>query len=215
MPQPFRILQSIALAVAGLGLATLASANLVEGQHYERLPEPIETQVEADKIEVTEAFWYGCPHCYNLQNSVTEWYETLDEDVEIVHMPATMGGDWNTHAMMFYAAEALGVREEAHADIFHALHEEGQRLDNANAIASFLSQYGVSEEEVHQALDSFGVKAQVNQAHSRMRAMRLMAVPALLIDGRYLVTPSSAGSLDNMPQIADALIERIRQERDD
>ena len=215
MPQPFRILQSLALAVTSLGLVTLASANLVEGQHYERLPEPIETQVEAGKIEVTEAFWYGCPHCYNLQNSVTEWYETLDEDVEVVHMPATMGGDWNTHAMMFYAAEALGIREEAHADIFHALHEEGQRLDNANAIARFLSEYGVSEEEVHQALDSFGVKAQVNQAHSRMRAMRLMAVPALLIDGRYLVTPSSAGSLDNMPQIADALIERIHQERDD
>lgn len=212
MPQPLRILQSLALAVVGLGLTTLASANLVEGQHYELLPQPIETQVEADKIEVTEVFWYGCPHCYNLQNSVSEWYSTLDEDVAVVHMPATMGGDWNTHAMMFYAAEALGIREEAHADIFHALHEEGQRLDNSNAIASFLSQYDVSEEEVQQALDSFGVKAQVNQAHSRMRAMRLMAVPALVIDGRYLVTPGSAGSLGNMPQIADALIERIRQE---
>lgn len=213
MSKPLRFFQSFMLAMAGLGLTTLASANLVEGQHYERLPEPIETQVEEGKIEVTEVFWYGCPHCYNLQPSISEWYTTLDEDVEVIHMPATMGGDWNTHAVMFYAAEALDIREEAHADIFHALHEEGQRLDNANAIASFFTQYGVSEEQAREALDSFGVKAQINQAHSRMRAMRLMGVPALVIDGRYVVSPSSAGSLDNMPQVADALIERIREER--
>ena len=216
MFKPFRILQSAAFAVAGLGLATLASAdNLVEGQHYEKLPEPVKTQAEEGQVEVTEVFWYGCPHCYNLQRSVTDWYETLDEDVKVVHMPATMGGDWNTHAALFYAAEALGIREEAHADIFNAIHEEGQRLNNADSIARFLSQYGVSEDEVRQALDAFGVKSQVNQAHARMRTMRRMGVPALVVDGRYLVTPSSAGSLENMPQVADALIERVRQERED
>ncbi|WP_444678981.1 thiol:disulfide interchange protein DsbA/DsbL [Halomonas sp. E19] len=215
MLNPSRLLQSALLAVVGLGLSTLASANLVEGQHYEVLPQPVETRVEEGQIEVTEAFWYGCPHCYNLQESVTAWYETLDDDVSVVHLPATMGGDWNTHAVMFYAAESLGILEEAHADIFAAIHEEGQRLNSTDGIARFLSQYGVSEEEARQALDAFAVKAQVNQAHARMRAMRLMGVPALIIDGRYLVTPSSAGSLANMPQIADALIERVRQERED
>ncbi len=215
MLTPSRLFQSALFAVVGLGLSALASANLVEGQHYEVLAQPVETRVDEGQIEVTEAFWYGCPHCYNLQESVTAWYETLDDDVSVVHLPATMGGDWNTHAVMFYAAESLGILEEAHADIFAAIHEEGQRLNSADGIARFLSQYGVSEEEARQALDAFGVKAQVNQAHARMRAMRLMGVPALIIDGRYLVTPSSAGSLANMPQIADALIERVRQERED
>ncbi|MBA2779769.1 thiol:disulfide interchange protein DsbA/DsbL [Billgrantia kenyensis] len=216
MFKPFRLIQSAMIAVAGLGLATLASAsNLVEGQHYERLPEPVETRVDEGQIEVTEAFWYGCPHCYNLQDSVKAWYETLGEDVSVIHLPATMGGDWNTHALVFYAAEELGIREEVHDDIFNAIHEEGRNLNDADSIASFLSQYGVSEEDARQALDAFSVKSQVNQAHARMRAMRLMGVPALVVDGRYVVTPSSAGSLENMPQIADALIERVRQERED
>jgi thiol:disulfide interchange protein DsbA len=57
------------------------------------------------------------------------------------------------------------------------------------------------------------VKSQVNRAHARLRNMRLKGVPALLIDGRYLVTPQSAGSLDNMPQIADVLVERVREDR--
>ncbi|PMR72002.1 disulfide bond formation protein DsbA [Billgrantia endophytica] len=210
------MLKTALLALAGFGLSTLASAaTLVEGQHYEVLPEPVETRVDDGQIEVTEAFWYGCPHCYNLQGPVADWYETLGDDVSVVHLPATMGGDWNTHAAVFYAAEELGIREEAHADIFEAIHANGQRLTDPDSIASFFSDYGVSEDEARQAMDAFAVKSQVNQAHSRMRAMRLMGVPALVVDGRYLVTPSSAGSLQNMPQIADALIEKVRQERED
>lgn len=203
-------------ALAGLGLSSLATASpLVEGQHYEVLPQPVETRVAEGQIEVTEAFWYGCPHCYNLQQHVTAWYETLDEDVSVVHLPGTMGGDWNKHAAAFYAAEELGIVEAVHADFFDAIHQQNRRLTETDDLADFFSGYGVSEDEARQALGSFAVKSKVNQAHSRLRAMRLMGVPALVIDGRYLVTPSSAGSLSNMPQIADELIEKVREERGD
>ncbi|WP_431024896.1 thiol:disulfide interchange protein DsbA/DsbL [Halomonas sp. H5] len=202
------------LAIFGLaGLAQAQSTPLVEGQHYELLPNPVETVVEEGQIEVTEAFWYGCPHCYRLQSSVTEWYPTLEDDVSVVHMPATMGGDWNAHAGVFYAAESLGILDEAHAAIFDAIHQQGKRLTDTDEVAAFFGDFGVDEAEAREALTSFGVRSQVNQAHSRMRAMRLMGVPALVIDGRYLISPSSAGSLENMPLIAEALIDKVRQER--
>ncbi len=34
---------------------------------YETLTPPQPTQ-NKDKIEVIEFFWYGCPHCYHLEN---------------------------------------------------------------------------------------------------------------------------------------------------
>jgi protein dithiol oxidoreductase (disulfide-forming) len=203
-------------ALAGLGLSGLAHATpLVEGQHYELLPQPVETRVGEGQIEVIEAFWYGCPHCYNLQEPITAWYETLDDDVSVEHLPGTMGGDWNKHAAAYYAAEELGIMDAVHADFFDAIHQQNRRLTEVDDVAAFFSGYGVSEEEARQALGSFAVKSKVNQAHARQRAMRLMGVPALIIDGRYLVSPSSAGSLSNMPQIADALIEKVREERED
>lgn len=208
------MLKALMIAVAGLVFSTAANAQeLVEGQHYERLETPVETVVEDGQIEVTEAFWFGCPHCYRLQSSVAEWYETLDDDVSVVKMPATMGGSWNTHATAFYAAQQLGIEDELHADFFHAVHEEGETLTDTDDIAAFFADYGVSEEDARDALTSFGVRSEVSRAHSRMRDMKLMGVPALIIDGQYLVSPSSAGSLDNMPQVADALIARIREER--
>ncbi|BCA93473.1 thiol:disulfide interchange protein DsbA [Vreelandella aquamarina] len=208
------MLKTLMVALAGLGLSAAVSAQeLVEGQHYTLLESPVATQVDEDQIEVTEAFWFGCPHCYRLQTPVNEWYETLDDDVSIVKMPATMGGDWNTHATAFYAAKSLGIEEELHADFFDAIHQDGRSLTDADKIAEFFSDYGVSEEEAKQALTAFSVRSEVNKANSRMREMRLMGVPALIVDGRYVVSPQSAGSLENMPQIADALIEKVRSER--
>ena len=208
------ILKALMVAATGLVFSTVASAQeLVEGQHYERLETPVETVVDEDQIEVTEAFWFGCQYCYRLQSSVAEWYETLEGDVSVVKMPATMGGDWNTHATAFYAAEQLGIEEQLHADFFTAIHEDGQALNDTDDLAAFFANYGVSEEEARDALTSFGVRSDVSRAHSRMRDMQLMGVPALIIDGQYLVSPSSAGSLANMPQIAETLIARIREER--
>lgn len=204
------------VAIAGLGLSTLVSAApLVEGEHYTVLDEPVETRVADDRIEVTEAFWYGCPHCYNLEDPLNAWVAEQPEDVAFQRMPATMGGDWNQHALAFYAAQELDILDAVHEDFFHAIHEEGQSLTEVDDIAAFFSDYGVSEDEARQALTSFGVKSQVNQAHARMRAMQLRGVPALIVDGRYVVTPGQAGSLDNMPQIAGALVEQVREERAD
>ncbi|WP_311945366.1 thiol:disulfide interchange protein DsbA/DsbL [Halomonas piscis] len=208
------MLKTAIVALAGLGLSAAVSAQtLTAGEDYETLETPVETRVDDGQIEVTEVFWFGCPHCYRLQPAVTEWYDTLPDDVGVVHQPATMGGAWNVHARAFYAAQELGIEEDLHKDFFDAIHKDGRELTDTDELAAFFADYGVSEDEAREALGSFGVKSQVNKAHARLRNMRLKGVPALMVDGRYLVTPQSAGSLDNMPKIADALVERVREDR--
>ncbi|MBE0462911.1 thiol:disulfide interchange protein DsbA/DsbL [Halomonas sp. AOP43-A1-21] len=209
------MIKTLLVALTGLSLSAAVSAQeLVEGKDYTLLESPVATQADEDQIEVTEVFWFGCPHCYRLQTPVNEWYDTLEDDISVVHMPATMGGNWNTHATAFYAAESLGIEEDLHADFFDAIHQDGRKLTDSDEIAEFFSDYGVSEEDAKKALTSFSVRSDVNKANSRMREMRLMGVPALVVDGRFVVTPSSAGSLENMPQVAEALIERVRTERE-
>ncbi|HCR98390.1 MULTISPECIES: thiol:disulfide interchange protein DsbA/DsbL [Halomonas] len=206
--------KTLLVALTGLGLSASVSAQeLVEGKDYTLLDSPVATQVDEDHIEVTEVFWFGCPHCNRLQAPITEWYETLDDDVSIVHMPAVMGGNSNVHATAFYAAESLGIEDDLHADFFTAIHQDDRALTDADDIADFFADYGVSEEDAKKSLTSFGVRSEVNNAHGRIREMRLMGVPALVVDGRYVITPSTAGSLENMPQVAEALIERVRTER--
>ncbi|GHC34476.1 thiol:disulfide interchange protein DsbA/DsbL [Aidingimonas halophila] len=201
------------IALMGISLSSPVTADLVEGEDYTELDEAVETSVDDDQIEVTEAFWYGCPHCYNLEEPLNEWVAEQPDDVVFTRTPATMGGDWNQHAAAFYAARELGILDDLHDDFFTAIHEEGRSLTSEDDLADFFSDYGVSEEDARNALNSFDVKSQVNRAHARMRAYELTGVPALVIDGRYVITPSSAGGLDAMPEIAGELVDKVREER--
>ncbi|WP_106476547.1 thiol:disulfide interchange protein DsbA/DsbL [Phytohalomonas tamaricis] len=210
------MLKSLIAVVAGLGLSTLAMAAAPEaGKDYLVLDEPAQTHVPSDKIEVTEVFWYGCPHCYALETPLEQWVAQLPDDVVFDRLPATMGKTWVRHATAFYAAKELGIQEKMHSDFFDAIHKQGKTLTDDEDIAEFFTQYGVSKEDALKALNSFGVKSEINKAHAQMRAYNLMGVPALVIDGHYVITPQSANGLDNMPKIADALIEKVRNEQSD
>ncbi|MCI0510034.1 thiol:disulfide interchange protein DsbA [Chromohalobacter marismortui] len=210
------MLKSLLVLAAGLSMSTLVmAAEPVAGEDYKVLDEPVKTAVPDGKIEVNEVFWYGCPHCYALEKPLNAWVDKLPDDVVFQRIPATMGDTWTQHARAFYAAKALGIQKQMHSDFFAAIHEQGQRLTAPNDIAEFFTHYGVSKEEALEALDSFGVKSQLNQANAKMRAYKIMGVPALVVDGRYVISPRSAGSLENMPKIASALIDKVRSERNE
>lgn len=208
------MIKSLVALLAGITFSgAVMAADIVEGQDYEVVDEPMKTEVPADQIEVTEVFWYGCPHCYALEGPLNEWVAQLPDDVTFDRMAAPLGQVWEQHAKAFYAAKQLGIEEDLRQDFFDAIHKEGQRLTDEDDIAEFFTNYGVSKDEALKALDSFGVRSQIQQASAKMRGYKLMGVPDLIVDGRYVVTPNTAGSLENMPKIASALIEKVREER--
>ena len=198
-------------AIAGLGLSTMAMAAPVAGEDYQVLDEPVETRVDQGQIEVTEVFWYGCPHCYTLNPMVTEWSKTLPEDVVFRPVPAMFGGAWNTHGQLFYTLDSLGKLEETHDAVFNAIHKQNNRLADEDAMIDFLEAYGISEDEFRKAWSSFGVKSRIDQATRLARSYRATGVPCLIINGKYRIEGQMAGSYENMLKIAEYLIEQERQ----
>ena len=203
-------------AVAVCGMSGMAmAAEPVAGQDYEVLDKPVSNEVPDGRIGVTEVFWYGCPHCYALEEPLEAWVDTLPDDVAFERLPATMGKVWLRHATAYYAAQELGIfNTQFHRDFFDAIQKDGHRMTDDDEIAEFFTNYGVSKDAALKALNSFGVKSQLNQANARMKAYKLMGVPALVVNGQYVITPRSANGLDNMPKIAEALIEKTRQEKE-
>lgn len=182
-----------------------------EGKHYETLADPVATSTE-DKIEVAEVFWYGCPHCYSFKPLIESWEEDLPEDVEFQLLPAALGASWEPHARAFYTVEALGKFEEAHDPLFDALARDRRQLDSAEALADFLADHGIDREAFIKTYNSFGVNAKMNQAQSKIRGARITGVPAMLVNGKYKVSASSAGSHENMLEVVDYLVEKERKQ---
>ena len=63
----------IALFISLLPVALSSFAQIeryVAGTHYTELPNPVNTR-DASKVEVLEAFWYGCSHCFRFEPLLT------------------------------------------------------------------------------------------------------------------------------------------------
>ena len=199
--------------VALLHLASAAPAQdafSIEGR-YERLSSPQAT-VNPDKIEVVELFWYGCPHCNRFQPHIDPWQKQKPDYVEFVRMPAVFRESWETHARAYYAALALGVLEKIHAPLFAAIHGQNRSLDTRDALEKFFVEQGVPAEEFRRAYDSFGVDSGVRRSKVMQGRYGIRGVPAVVVNGKYRVSGSVAGSYENMIKVIDGLVAMERKE---
>lgn len=204
---------AILFAIVGMTMTSAAMAEdyaFEEGTHYVELQIPIKLR-NPDKIEVAEYFSYGCPHCYQFEPLIGPWHAELPEDVEFSRTPAVWNRDYQVYAQTYLTLQSLGVVEQVHVPIFNAIHNERKRLNTPAEMAKFLVGYGVDPEDFAKAYNSFGIRAAVQQADSKGRAYRSTGVPALVINGKYRIEGSMAGSNSNMLRVADFLIEKERK----
>tara|TARA_R110001583_G_scaffold3798_5_gene23194 strand:+ start:906 stop:1133 length:228 start_codon:yes stop_codon:yes gene_type:complete len=61
------------MAVPLLLISSLTLAAEYEaGVNYDVLADPVPVMADG-KVHVEEAFWYGCPHCFHLDESLSQW----------------------------------------------------------------------------------------------------------------------------------------------
>jgi len=174
---------------------------------YQALTSQQPTQ-HADKVEVIEFFWYGCPHCYSFEPALQEWLKSLPKNVEFIRIPAVFSDLWGKHAKAYFTAEALGVVDKIHADFFDAVQNKKEKLETEEELAKFFAAHGVSESQFHDAYNSFAVDAKMRQAPIIAGRYGITGVPAVIINGKYLTNGNLAGSQEKMIEVINTLIKQ-------
>lgn len=201
---------SAVLALSLLSAASLVNAQpWVAGEHYRVLDNPVRTASD-NGVEVAEVFWYGCPHCYNFKPLAEAWEAEAPDYINYVKLPAALGRSWEPHAYAFYALEAMGELDKVHDALFDALAGERRPLNTPEALADFVAGYGVNAEKFLENYNSFGVRARVQQAQAKIRGARITGTPTMLVDGKYVVSASMAGSHENTLKVVEYLAEKER-----
>ena len=204
------VLLSAVLVGASLLGSTVFAQEPVDGRNYVTLNSPVPT-AQPEKIEVVELFWYGCPHCYQLEAAINPWSVDLPEDVNFVRVPAMFGGIWNVHGQLFYTLETMKADSSVHSSIFDALHNSGRKLSSVDDIAKFVAEQGVDKDQFMKTWNSFSVKSQMEKAKKLALAYQISGVPAMVINGKYRFDIGMAGGLQETVDVADALIQKERQ----
>ncbi len=199
------------LAALLLGLIATVNAQpslYVEGTHYEIIATPVRT-ADPNKIEVTEIFWYGCPHCYAFEPLISSWEEKLPSDVAFVRSPGMWNQTMEVHAQIFYAADALGVTNKIHDVAFNEIHRNRNYLQTEEAVKDMFVKEGVAPDAFDKAWNSFSVTSAVKRAGTRMRDYGVRGVPSMVVNGKYLVSVGGAvATQTDLLKIVDFLVQK-------
>lgn len=195
-------------------VSSVAIAEPQAGFEYQQTQQAIPTDNPA-KVEVTELFWYGCPHCYQLEPSLAVWVKKLPRDVEFKRMPGIPRPDWAPGAKAYYTLEALGLLDKLHGPFFEAIHKQKsiKPNDDAAIIDWIAKQSGLDRKKVDETYNSFSVNTRNMRAMQVFRASGATGVPTLIVDGKYISSISMAGGIQELLKVADQLIERARAEK--
>ena len=202
----------ICVSLIGFGLLmnqVCFAAEFEEGVHYRTLTKPVVT-ADPDKIEVLELFWYGCPHCDQLDPAIKAWVGELPGNVNFVQMPVVFGQSWEMHARIFWVAKSLGILDEMHGPLFNAIHREGLRLQRLDDVVEFFERFGVAPDVVRRELVGFGTESQLRLTDSRVRTYGIRGVPAIVVNGRYVTGVSQAGGEYQLFKLMNELIEKSK-----
>jgi len=212
----------VALVLAGVWLLASIPAAVAASAQKDRdytLVDPPQPPLEGSsgkKVEVIEFFWYGCPHCYNLQPSLKAWLKSASKDVEFRRVPTIFRESWIPLTRTYYALEGIGILEKMHDDVFDTVHKLNFNLGDKANLVEWASRRGIDAKKLGDAYDSFQVQTKTQRSLQLTRVYGITGTPSIVVGGRYLTGPSMTLNADqsiNYPRFTQVLKELAEMAR--
>lgn len=188
------LFRNLAAAIVMLGFVAAASASPADpknGTEYLTLPSAQPTDT-GKKVEVIEFFAFYCPHCYAFDPSLAAWVKKQGDNIVFKRVHVPRDASVLPQQRLYYALEALGLEEQFHSKVFDAMHVQHNRLSTDEMVYDWAAKNGIDRAKFMDAYKSFGVQARVRRANSMMEAYRVNYWPMIVIDGKYVTSPSQA-----------------------
>ena len=199
------IKNALIVLVLSLFCSSAFSKDYQEGRHFE-LIEPLPTR-NPEKIEVIEFFWFGCGHCFSLEQLIKDWKSEVSSEVDFFRLPVVWNAQTKTHAKLFFATETLQV-PEAIQGIFSAIHYNRKMMLSDKEIIPFFQGYGIQEDKYLAATNSFGLKNNLRKAELFAFKYGIKGVPAFIVNGKYKVSATREIGTEDLLDVVNYLIEK-------
>lgn len=201
---------SAALALGASLTVAMPALAQTAGKDYTPIS-PVQPTDDAGKVEVLEFFSYGCPHCSDFNPLVTAWAAKLPGDVVFKKVPITFGrAAWANISKLYFTLEITGDLARLEADVFKAIHQERVNLFDERTLTEWVVKKGVDVKKFTDTFNSFGVMSKVKRADQQAQAYKIQGVPALAVDGKYMV---GGKDFNEQLAIADKLVAKARSEK--
>src|SRR5690606_174587 len=133
-------------------------------------------------------------------------------DVRVTYVAADFNEQWSPYARAFFVADSLGIVDQSHTAMFHAIHleqslpGEGKKPDEA-AVAAFYAKYGADPKRFLADMPSFAPEPTIQRAPQCRTRTGCCGTPTRLVNGKYRVR---GRTYEDMLRITDRLIQMER-----
>jgi thiol:disulfide interchange protein DsbA len=181
-----------------------------EGIDYTVLASPQPTYGQGG-IEVAEVFAYTCIHCANLQPLLNSWKAQQPSDVRFTYVPGAFGGIADNFARGYFAAEATGLLDKTHDNLFKAvLIERKFQTASIEEIADWYASQGADRDAFLSTMQSFAVNAKLNRARQFAMRTGVESTPTMIVNGKYSAIANGERGAEGLLQTVDWLVARER-----
>ncbi|RXJ72166.1 thiol:disulfide interchange protein [Veronia nyctiphanis] len=159
---------------------------------------------------VTEFFSFYCPHCFRNQALMDALEPKLPENTRIIKQHVSfMGGKMGPElSKALAAAELLKVDDTMIPVIFERIHSQRKPPRSAEEVRQMFLDNGVDAKKFDGVINSFAVNSMVARFDKAFETTGLTGVPAVIVNGKYYLTPKTIKSLDEYVELVDFLLKK-------
>ena len=190
-----------------------------KGENYTEFAVAQPVNTPPGSIEVIEGFWYGCPHCFELEPMLVAWEQKKPAWIQLRRLPVIFNEVTREDARLYFTIEGLGLVDKLQSEVFREIHVRGRpltivrgnRVDLAASEKSareFLMAHGVSAEDFAKQYRTFSTENKLRQAEALARRYTLDHTPMIVVQGKYLTDASMAKGREELFQLIDDLAAR-------
>ena len=163
-----------------------------------------ETNVTTKKPEITEILWYGCVHCFHMEER-TRNFVTQNKDKISFNTLHAVGGSFNNGAKLFYALQSLGVEEQLRNKIFNEIfNKRNPILSSKEKRGIFLKENGLDPDNVEKVMDSFSIDLKMKAAKNIQDKYEIQGTPSYIFNNEltsFVTSPPKAGGYDQTIEV--------------
>lgn len=154
------------------------------------------TEVPAGKTLVTEFFWYGCPHCFDMEPMVNKLIQDEGSNIVFKRIPVVYPR-WESGAKLFYTLQEMGLLDKMHDKVFYTIHKENNNImDDQKARDAWLTKQGIDSVKFESVYNSFTVATKLNQGKAYLATYKITGTPTFVVNNKFSISPSTVASPD-------------------
>jgi protein dithiol oxidoreductase (disulfide-forming) len=146
------------------------------------------------KPQVIEFFGYFCPHCYDLEETITKWKRLKSSKIEFIRIPVDFGKSQSIPAAKaYYVAEKFDLLDQLHQEFFKRFQVTGKGINGYEELVPYFVSNGVSKEKLEQAWNDSSIDDKVAQGRALVKKFQISSVPTFVINQKFKTSVEIAG----------------------